>query len=331
MRMGSANVNFPAPLTRLNPWYPGQFGVPGTDHETGLRMHSTGAVFWVDPNYPGVSDLRDGTNPTNPLESVEAALALCQAYRGDVIAVMANNYWDTGSAADGYTTPISEAVTVTVPGVRIVGVFPSSPLGVAWEPPTADGTCITIDNLDVTVEGFCFMGNAGGTGVSVRWDSDNDRYGDRVVIRHNYFEEVLDEGIVLDYVYYADIHDNWFDDLDEYGIYNSAVTGDPAYLQIHHNWFYDVDTGAIWLPGVDRCHIYENSIYELSAAQQAGAPTNRMINLTNGSRNQVHHNTLSCILPAAAAWDYNACNTAGANDAWMQNYCLNGPTTTNPA
>ena len=79
--MPATNVNWPTPLTRLNPWYPGQMGVPGTDNETGLRLNSTGAIFYVDPNYPGVSDLRDGTNPTNPLQTVEAALTKCEAYR----------------------------------------------------------------------------------------------------------------------------------------------------------------------------------------------------------------------------------------------------------
>jgi hypothetical protein len=293
-------------------------------------MHSTGAVFWVDPNYPGTSDLRDGTNPTNPLTSVGAALALCQAERGDVIAVMQNNDWITSNDDDGYLTPIAESVTVTVPGVRIVGVGASSPVGVCWEPPTADGTCITIHATNVLVEGFAFIGNGGGTGVLVQWDDGNDQYGDSAVIRHNFFNDDLDEGIILDFSYNTHIHDNWFDELDEYGIFNSGAAGDAAYTIIHDNWFYNIATGAIWMADAFRNHIYRNSIYELSAAQEAGAPTNAMINLGGGSRNQVHHNTLSCILPAAAAWDYDACNTAGGNDAWMQNYCLNGPSTTNP-
>ena len=45
--MPSANVRWGTPLTRLNPWYPGQFGVPGTDSETGLRLDSNGTVFYV--------------------------------------------------------------------------------------------------------------------------------------------------------------------------------------------------------------------------------------------------------------------------------------------
>ncbi len=217
-----------------------------------------------------------------------------------------------------------------MPGVRIVGVCPSSPVGVNWAPAAADGICITIEACHVLVEGFAFQGHTNsGTGILVEWDDPNS-YGDAAVIRHNWFGDTLDEGIILDYSYHTHIHDNWFDHPDEYGIYNQGVAGDPAYLIIHDNWFYDCGTSAIWLPDSDRCHIYRNSIYEVSAAQQAGAPTNAMINLTGGSRNQVHHNTLSCVLPAAAAWDYDACNTAGGNDAWIENNCLNGPSTTNP-
>ena len=102
--MPSADVRWPIPLWRQHPWYPGQLGgVPGVDTETGLRAHSTGAVFYVDPNYPGVSDARDGTNPTNPLATVAQALTLCQAYRGDTIAVMANDSWEHGGHGQGYT------------------------------------------------------------------------------------------------------------------------------------------------------------------------------------------------------------------------------------
>ncbi|GAG38311.1 unnamed protein product, partial [marine sediment metagenome] len=88
--MTGAGVNFAAPLTRLNPWYPGQIGVEGAWTDTGLRMHSTGTVFYVDPNFPGASDARDGTDPTSPLLTVATAITKCEAYRGDVIAVMGN-------------------------------------------------------------------------------------------------------------------------------------------------------------------------------------------------------------------------------------------------
>lgn len=317
------------PLQRLNPWYPGQTGVPGAWTETGLRMHCTGAIFYVDPNHVDTNDQRDGTDPTSPLTTVATALTKCQAYRGDVIAVMANDAWQYGGVSD-YNTVISESITVDVPGVRIVGVSQSSSLGVYWQPATVGGTCITVEAIDVCIEGFCFLGRTGGVGIHAVWTTDGE--GDNVTIRHCMFDENLTSGITLDESWYCDVHHNYFDAPASYGIYtNPATMTTPAYGRIHHNYFYDCGTSAISLEDADRCHIYENSIYNNDAAtNDAGTTANCLIDLNSGSRNQVHHNTLSCILPAAVAWDYDATCTAGAGDAWMQNYCRNGPSTTNP-
>lgn len=331
--MPSANVAYPQgpfPLTRLNPWFPGQMGVPGAWTETGIRMHCTGAVFYVDVNHPDTNDQRDGTDPTAPLATVTRALALCQAYRGDVIAVMATDAWEYGGQSD-YNTAINESIVVTVPGVRIVGVSPSAALGVYWQPAAAGGTCIDVQAIDVLIEGICFMGlGAGSTGVHAVWTTDGE--GDNLTVRHCFFNDNLAIGISLDESWYADIHGNMFDETP-LGIYTNPVTMTaPAYTRIHHNWFFDCSTSAISLEDADRCHVYENSIYNNDAASnQGGTPANCLIDLNSGSRNQVHHNTLSCILPAAAAWDYDATCTAGAGDAWIQNLTRNGPTVTNPA
>jgi hypothetical protein len=133
--MPAPNVMWPPPLTRFPILWPGQMGVPGTDHDRGERMHCTGEVFYVDPNFPGVSDQRDGTSPTDPLETVATALTKVQPQRGDTIVVMANDYWYYAAGGQGvstdYVTPISEEVTIpyTAAGVRIVGLS-NSGLGV---------------------------------------------------------------------------------------------------------------------------------------------------------------------------------------------------------
>ena len=327
--MPAADVRYPMPLTRQNPWMPGQFGVEGAWTETGLRMHCTGAVFYVDPNHVDANDQRDGTDPTSPLATVATALTKCQAFRGDVIAVMANDYWGYGSGAS-YALPIEESVTVTVPGVRIVGVSPSGALGVYWRPAAADGICITVHAMDVTVEGFGFLGRTGGTGVYAVYGGAPDGYGDNLTVRHCFFDEDLDEGIILDYSWYADIHHNVFDECT-YGLYTDAATmGDPAYDRIHHNEFHNCGTGAIQLPGADRCDIYENHVYNNAAASLAPA-VDSMIDLATGSRNLVHRNMLSCILGAAVVnWDYGACNKSGAGDAWCHNLLMDGVSVTNP-
>ena len=328
--MPSSDVRNPPPLTRFNSMFPGQYGVPGAWTETGLRMHCTGAIFYVDPNHTDANDNRDGTDPTAPLATVATALTKCEAYRGDIIYVMANNYWQYGNSADGYATPVQESVTVTVPGVRIVGVSQSGVLGVCWRPSTVDGTCITVRATDTLIEGFAFLGRTGGTGVNAQWQAGT-HYGDTLTVRHCFFDDDLDEGISLSFSYNCDIHHNWFDNCNEYGILGVVAVGDPGYLEIHHNFIYDCETGGIWLPQADRCHVWENYIYNYLAASGNGATlANCLINLTDGSRNLVHHNTLSCVLPAAVAWDYNATCTAGTGDAWVSNWLMDGPSITNP-
>jgi len=323
--MPSSNVNWPLPLTRQNPWFPGQMGVPGTDTETGLRLHSTGCVFYVDPNYPGASDLRDGTNPEDPLLTVQAAINKCQPYRGDVVAVMCNNAWQYHNNADGYLTPIAEEVVISVPGVRLVGVNPSGSNGVPWLATDDNQTLIHIKALDVCVEGFLFYddNNAGIRGIFAEWGVL--AFGDNPTIRNNTFHG-LAIGVQLEYCWYAHIHDNIFH--DGKGIYVDPALSGAAYNDIHDNQF-DYCAFAMSCQGMDYSFIHGNSLSDWRAITGAAA-TDAGIDLTNGNRNQVYDNYLSCLLPAAAPGDYNDYNTAGATDAWIGNHCMDGLAVTRP-
>jgi hypothetical protein len=311
--MPSANVNFPLPLNRLNPVFPGQFGVPGAWTETGLRQHCTGAVFYVDPNMPGVSDQRDGTDPTEPLRTVSAALARCQPYRGDVIAVMAANYWPIGAdLTQGYTARVTENVTVSVPGVRIVGVFPSGAVGVPWVPATAGGTCVTVAAIDVLIEGFCFLDTAARNASAIHavWTGGTE-FGDNLTVRHCFFSGLLDYAVRLTFSYYAHIHDNRFDKIAVTAI-NDETASDSDYPIIYRNLFMNCGN-AIKLPGVDQGHIHENWIL----GDETGA--DNYIDLTGGADNIVADNWLGCSL-----LQYQTTCTGGAGDAWINNHCTDG-------
>ena len=324
--MPSADVRWPMPLTRLNPWYPGQMGVAGTDTETGLRMNCTGTVFYVDPNYPGVSDARDGTNPTDPLATVAAALTKCQPHRGDVIAVMANGNWQYGNPTSRAMADISEQVTVTVPGVRIVGVSPSSALGVYWQPAASGGVCITVNALDVTIEGFAFWSEnpiVGGTGILAQWTGITAAHvqGENLVVRHCYFDADLDYGISLEYSWYAHIHDNYFRQMGIAAIVNNNSAGDPDYAVIHHNHFVN-NALAISLPDSDNCHIYSNWIHGTVGALA-------FIDLTGGVTNLVADNWLGCSVADYTGGAGPTC-ADGAGDAWVNNHCITGDPIANP-
>jgi len=329
--MPGQNVQWPIPLQRLPPWFPGQMGVRGSDTELGLRAHSSGVVLYVDPNHLNANDGNDGTDASAPMLTVAHAITHCQPYRGDVIAVMANNGWQFGDPVLGYATPIREEVIMDVPGVRLVGVASAGTVGVVWEPVTAAGagTCITITATDCLVEGFSFQGaGLGGRAISIVWDGIT-AHADNPIIRHCLFDQEIDIGIQLDFVYFADISDCIFLELDAQAIYTDPLDSDSAFLCIHENWFIDCTGGALSLEGADNCLIKSNWIYNTAAATPAAA-TNLGIDLATGTSNLVCDNYLSCLLPVAAPGDYDDFCTAGAADAWISNHCMNGPTTTNP-
>jgi hypothetical protein len=318
--MPSSNVNWPTPLTRLRPWYPGQVGgVPGTDSREGLRQSTDGIIFYVDPNFPGVSDQRDGTDPDGPLQTVQAAISRCRPYRGDTVAVMMNSGWQYANPASAYNTPIREAVTVNTPGVRIVGVSPSSSLGVPWHNPTSGGTILTVNAIDVTIEGFLFRGHAtvGGTAIYSVWSGGGVAYGDNLTVRHCTFDEEIDTAIHLEHVYHGDIWGNFFMRCDAYGVYSD---GTPTLLfnTIHDNWFHNVATCAISIVNASLCSIYGNRIF----GDPAGA--NNFIVTTGGTGNIIADNWLACTnLQYGTTCD-------GAGDMWIRNHCTDQETVAIP-
>jgi len=324
--MSGANVQMAGlPLTRLNPWYPGQMGVPGTDNETGLRHSPTGTVFYVDPNYPGASDQRDGTNPTDPLLTIAAAITKCQPFRGDVIVVAHNSNWQyaaggLGIAGAQYATGISEEVTLDVDNVRLIGMSYSG-IGVPWNPASNGGTCLTVTAQDCIVEGFIFTEGqvyAGCNGINAIWNSPAS-LADNLTVRNCMFDDTVTTAILLNFTYDCDIHNNVFRDS---GIGISAINS-ADFAKIHHNLFRDCATNAISAAASAESSIYLNNFYNAAAAAGA-APADCFI--IAGARAHVARNTMSCALGA----EYTAANTPGAASAWIHNYLLNGVSTGNP-
>ena len=324
--MPGANVNWGAVLTRLNPWYPGQMGVPGTDTDTGLRLNSTGKVFYVDPNFPGAVDGRDGTNPTAPLLTVADALTKVKPQRGDVIVVGSNDYWQYAPGGEGvstdYITPISEEVTIpyTASGVRIIGLS-NGTMGTMWQPISNGGTCITVNAIDVIIEGFMFTDGdyAGCDAISSEWNGTT-LFGENLTVRHCTFDDTVDTAIALEWSWYCDIHNNVFWQCDDYGIYVDVGGSAIAYATIHDNIFHECDVAMSLLGGCVDNHIYGNAIFG------DGGGTNNFIDLTGGGGNLVSRNTMSCTLGA----EYNTTCSDATSGSWIHNLLENGPTVANP-
>ena len=364
--MPAQNVNWPIPLTRFKTLFPGQMGVPGTDNERGLRSDCHGTIFYVDPNAVGVSDGRDGTDPEAPLQTVAKALTLCQAYRNDVIAVMFNGYWTYADVTSGRRTPIAEQVTVDVPGVRIVGVAPSSPLGVPWVNTANSGVAITVDAIDVVIEGFCFWNPTytGCTAILAQWDGVT-AYADNLIVRNCFFYDEFAIAIDLDYCYNSYIEDCVFQSVDK-GINNNGTNGDPDWLIIRNNVF-TACTVAIDLDDTSYPIIEDNEIIDCPTGITFDGATaakikNNVVNITVGSGVTAIHGRSSseCVIcgnvlngdptgtnnlidltggsNAMVADNWLSCTIAqydvtcsdATSGAWVRNHCVDNETAAAP-
>lgn len=339
--MPASNVLWPVPLQRLTPWYPGQMGVPGTDSDRGLRMDANGKVLWVDRNHVDANDNRDGTDPDSPLATVAAALARCRAYAGDVVAVAHNALWTYADTTLGRALPVQEAVTVTVPGVRIVGLAPSSSLGVPWLPPAGAAACITVGAMDVIVEGFCFWNAllANTTGILAQWNGATGFYGENLVVRHNFFYG-LAYGVQLDYSWNNYVEGNTFQGITVQAVHNPSVFGEPDYLTLRDNTFTGC-AGAVNLPDCDNEIIEGNTFNDNTVAIAVVGGSDNVIhgNRINGdpagagnfidigadASSLVSDNWLSCTLA-----QYAATCVGGAGGAWVRNHCIDGETIADP-
>ncbi len=321
------------PVTRTPTITPPQFGVSGTGRATGLRNSSEGQIFYVDPNFPGAVDTRDGTEPTAPFATVAAALAVCEDFRGDIIVVAPNDAWQYGPLTTTQNTAILESVTVTVHGVSIIGVASSSSIGVSWGPAADDGTCITVHASDVLIEGFVFSGQigalTGADGIFVEWDGVT-LWGDTCTIQHCTFDDAIDTAIQFEFSWHSNLIDCYFDQCDDYGIFVDTAGSGAANLQILDCTFFNVGTGAMTLEDTDLSVVQGCKVYN-GNAQGGGAATDEGIITTGGSENQVIGNYFSCLLPGPGAGDFDDLNTASPTDSWSGNFLMNGQNTTNPA
>jgi hypothetical protein len=74
------------PLTKLPPFFPGQWGVPGSDAPLGIRTLPQSIVLYVDFNHGAANDNNTGTDPDAPLAHIQQAVNNLQ-HAFDVIIV----------------------------------------------------------------------------------------------------------------------------------------------------------------------------------------------------------------------------------------------------
>lgn len=151
------------PQQRLQPWYPGQMGVPGSDVPRGLRWRSSGVVFYVDTNHPNATTTADGTDPENPISTIAAAFTRLAAFHaensiaavGSVIVIAPGTYAESVTVAQ---TTYPDYCTILGGGN---GRYP-----VIWQNGTGDDA-LTIDAYGWLVDGIHFQPGAAGAGIKL--------------------------------------------------------------------------------------------------------------------------------------------------------------------
>jgi parallel beta-helix repeat protein len=281
-----------------------------------------GDNYFVDPNHVNASDLNTGKDANKPLATIQRGITNMAAMHGDNLWVLQNDGWTYGS---GTGETITEAVVVpaTKPGIHILGAGYGS-MGVNWTAGVTGTFCLTINAMDVVVDGFNFWGSPVDChGILCDWAAPAT-FGENTVIRNCTFSSGMDVGIQLEYAWYNEIENCKFHECDDYGIFVDPAGSGISYNKITGNYFNDC-AYAMALDDAEHCLIEGNNIYN-TEAQATGTATNMGLNTAAGGYNTVNNNTFSCLL---ANWD--TFNSAAATDAWVNNHVIDGNPTTRPA
>jgi hypothetical protein len=171
------------PQIRLQPFYPGQMGVDGSDVPRGIRWAPTAIVLYVDENHPGATAAAD--DPENPLTTVALAVTRLIAF---ATATSSNLYGSAIVIGAGATVAETVVVPPTAPrGVSIIGAGGSRHRP-TWAAAAADETALTLRQQEWTVEGITFEAGAEGTGIRLDEVPGTSYISYKTVIRNCQFD-----------------------------------------------------------------------------------------------------------------------------------------------
>lgn len=270
------------PQIRLQPWYPGQMGVPGSDVPRGLRWRSSGVVFYVDVNHPNATANADGTDPENPLNSITAAFARLAAFHAlasvsavnSVIVVAPGTYNESINIAQ---TTYPDYCTILGGGN---GRYP-----VIWRGVNISTAPLTIDAYGWLVDGIHFYpgqgaasvvltrtAGAGAEGTVIQncffnggwnqgWGIELDGAPANVSILNNRFAEMPSNHPAITVTdtstadpYQTHIIGNTFQECDEYITRDCA--GGWNQTLVAHNFFPDATHDATFPGGADGTDVF---------------------------------------------------------------------------
>jgi hypothetical protein len=264
------------PQVRLQPWYPGQLGVSGSDVQRGLRWESSGIVLFVDENHPNAHSVGDGTDPEEPLDSIQTAINNIIAFatsmapitlEGSVIVVASE-------------ATIAETVTIpaTAPTHCMILGAGSSAHQPTWTAATAAGTALTVLQTGWTIEGFTFETGTAGTAILLNGTGSTGAY--KTTIRNCRFDGL------------------WS------GLYGVNFVGSPHRVRIENCEFLEIGAtgagGAAWAICVTdtsdsnpyECHIVNNVFWE-NDNHVGSVASDRAWNMSTFTGNVFHEGVLN--------------------------------------
>jgi hypothetical protein len=162
----------------------GQLGVSGSDVQRGLRWESSGIVLFVDENHPNAHSVGDGTDPEEPLDSIQTAINNLIAFA----TAMAPITLEGSVIVVASEATIAETVTIpaTAPTHCMILGAGSSAHQPTWTAAVANGTALTVLQTGWTIEGFTFETGAAGTAIDLNGTGSTGAY--KTTIRNCRFD-----------------------------------------------------------------------------------------------------------------------------------------------
>lgn len=164
------------PLRRLTPWYPGQFGIDGSDNSLGARIAPRGNVLYVDASHPDAKDANDGTNTEAPKLTVQGAVNSPFLVEGSWIVVQPGTY------VESVLIPATIADYCTLMGASANGFWPS----IVSDAAALDA--ITLQARGWTIRDLRVTGHSASAGILLYEDADPGYMGAETVIDNVFFD-----------------------------------------------------------------------------------------------------------------------------------------------
>ena len=206
------------PQVRAAPWYQGQIGVPGSDVQRGLRWESCGIVLYVDGNHPNATAFADGTNPEEPLTTVQIAVdrlsqfatAMGISLEGSVIVVAAE-----ATLAESVLVPATAPANCTIMGTG------NPHRGPTWASAAAAENCLELRAPGWTIRNIRFQPNTAAAGIYLVREA-----ADAYAAHHT---------VIVD----CDFDGRWS------GLYGIHTYGTPSQVYVLNNVFHELTQGAV--------------------------------------------------------------------------------------